>query len=151
MPVRDATTDDAPTIARIEAEGEEGSAWTRAAVELMLERGDDALVLLAESDDGPVGFLLGTAIADEGEVLMVRVLPTARRAGHGRALMDAAVTRWQQRGVTQAFLEVHETNTAAQALYQAQGWAPVGRRAHYYRDGGDAIILRKPLPAPSVH
>jgi len=145
MPVRPATAEDATAIAILEAEGRDGSPWTRAAVELMLERGDDSVVLVAEQDGTPLGFLLGTAIADEGEVLMVRVDPAARRRGLARALMDAAEGTWRDRDVTQAFLEVHVDNLAARALYEALGWQEAGRRAAYYADGGDALVLRKAL------
>lgn len=147
MTVRPATPDDADAIARLEAEGRDGSAWTRAAVELMLEQGDDSVVLVAEHGGEVAGFLLGTAIADEGEVMMVRVSPDARRLGLGRALMEAAEQAWRDREVTKAFLEVRVDNAAARALYATLGWAEVGRRRAYYDDGEDALVLRRDLSA----
>lgn len=140
MPVRPATLADADAIARLEAG--EGSAWGRAAIELMLERGDDTVCCVACVDDVVVGYVLATAIVDEGEILMVRVAPEAQRRGLGRALMDAATATWRARGVTTGWLEVHVDNAAARALYGRLGWTEHGRRSAYYADGGDALILR---------
>ena len=59
-----------------------------------------------------------------------------------RAAGEAAAAR----GANTLFLEVARSNTAAQALYAGQGFAPVGVRRRYYADGGDAMILRSILP-----
>ena len=46
-----------------------------------------------------------------------------------------------------AFLEVRESNTAAQALYRALGFTSVGRRRSYYRaPREDALVLAAALP-----
>ena len=45
------------------------------------------------------------------------------------------------------FLEVSEANAPARALYRRLGFAEVGRRPRYYDDGGDALVLRLPLPS----
>jgi ribosomal-protein-alanine N-acetyltransferase len=50
----------------------------------------------------------------------------------------------QQRDVHHVYLEVRETNAPARALYAAQGFREVGRRAQYYRRPvEDAIVLRR--------
>jgi ribosomal-protein-alanine N-acetyltransferase len=50
----------------------------------------------------------------------------------------------------QFWLEVHETNLAAQKLYRKLGFRNEGRRGGYYRDGSAALLLnwtRKNGPA----
>jgi ribosomal-protein-alanine N-acetyltransferase len=43
------------------------------------------------------------------------------------------------------FLEVASGNQAARALYERAGFIRVGRRARYYPNGGDALVLRADL------
>lgn len=50
------------------------------------------------------------------------VSESARGAGLGRALAEAAVSRARQRGCARMDLDVREDNAAAQALYQSLGF-----------------------------
>jgi [ribosomal protein S18]-alanine N-acetyltransferase len=99
---------------------------------------------------GPDGELLGWAgvlvIADSAEVLTVGVIPTARRRGIARQLLDGLLTEARRRAAVQAFLEVRVDNDAAQALYAGEGFTRVGVRRGYY-DGGrvDAVVMRREL------
>lgn len=94
---------------------------------------------------GPRGFVLARQAVDQAEILMLAVLPEARRLGLGRALLDAAVQHAAARGASALFLEVACGNAAARALYAGAGFAEVGRRRAYYPDGGDALVLRRGL------
>lgn len=95
------------------------------------------------------GFLLGRVVAGEAELLTLAVHPDQRRAGQGRALVQAFLAEARARGAESAFLEVAEANSAARALYAACGFAPAGRRRGYYQrpDGTaeDALILVRSL------
>ena len=44
-------------------------------------------------------------------------------------------------------LEVAAGNAAALAFYGAEGFTEVARRRHYYRDGSDAVVMQRALPA----
>ncbi|MDA2917807.1 ribosomal-protein-alanine N-acetyltransferase RimI, partial [Nitrospinae bacterium AH_259_B05_G02_I21] len=44
-------------------------------------------------------------------------------------------------GCTTASLEVRLSNEAAQQLYASYGFVVAGRRARYYQDGEDALIM----------
>lgn len=93
-----------------------------------------------------VGFALGRAVADEAELLTIAVLPDARRTGLGKLLMTGFLDEAARRGATSAFLEVSEANGPALALYRSAGFALVGKRRGYYRDGStnfDALILKR--------
>ena len=91
------------------------------------------------------GFVLARQAADEAEILMLAVLPAARRQGLGRRLVEACAAEAARHGATTLFLEVAAGNDAARALYRATGFAQVGRRRGYYADGADALVLRRPL------
>ena len=93
------------------------------------------------------GFVLARVAADEAEILTLAVVPAARRAGLGAALLRAAETAAHAAGGTKMFLEVAPGNTAARALYGAAGYAEAGRRRRYYADGADALVLARPLGA----
>ena len=42
-------------------------------------------------------------------------------------------------------LEVSAANGSAIAFYTAEGFAEIDRRRRYYRDGSDALVLRRQL------
>ena len=58
----------------------------------------------------------------------VEVAPRARRQGHARSLCRALAAWAYERGARRAYLQVADTNTAAQALYTRLGF----RRHHRY-------------------
>ena len=96
------------------------------------------------------GFVLLRIVADEAEILTLAVRPSARRAGLGRALVEAAALEAARSGARSLFLEVAQDNAAAAALYRGAGFVEAGRRPGYYRRGdappADALILVRNLP-----
>lgn len=131
-----------------------GEAWNRRQV-------SDALVVpgshvwLAGVDGGEpgradetAGFLLSRQAADEEELLLLAVVPEARRRGIAAALIERFASSAKSRGVARLFLQMREGN-AAETLYRAQGFEPIGRRSEYYRGGAghriDAITFARPL------
>jgi ribosomal-protein-alanine N-acetyltransferase len=117
-------------------------AWGADAIGLMLGlEGGFGLALPGQ------GFLLARAVAGEAEVLTLAVAPAARRRGVAATLLRAALAEAVAREASVMFLEVAEGNVAARALYAAAGFTEVGRRRHYYRDGGDALVLSRALGA----
>jgi [ribosomal protein S18]-alanine N-acetyltransferase len=91
------------------------------------------------------GMILARATADEAEVLTLAVDPERRRRGLGRRLIEHAIATAGDRGARCMFLEVGEGNAPARALYGAAGFTEVGRRRRYYRDGSDALLLRRAI------
>jgi ribosomal-protein-alanine N-acetyltransferase len=95
--------------------------------------------------DAAGGMLLARAAGGEAEILTLAVAPAARRRGIARALLAAAMRRAAASGAAALFLEVAASNGAARALYETTGFVRVGRRARYYPNGGDALVLRADL------
>ena len=90
-----------------------------------------------------VGYVFGIGVEDVGEILNVAVAHEHRRQGIGRALVQHLLGELVQSGVRQVFLEVRESNAAAQSLYRALAFELVGRRRRYYRRPlEDALVLR---------
>lgn len=101
---------------------------------------------LGQREDGVLlGFVLSRIAADEAEILTVGVSPQSRRTGCGRSLLSSLHEQAFERGVERIFLEVSDINHAARALYERAGYTEAGRRARYYRDGSDALVLEKTL------
>lgn len=114
------------------------------------ERGMNALWrrLTGRSSQRPVGFALVRAASDEAEILSIGVLPGWRGRGIGAQLLQEVLVDVRRRGAGRLFLEVGETNIAAQRLYGKAGFVQVGRRQDYYRVGDrreSALVLRARL------
>ena len=94
---------------------------------------------LALTGDDATGMIIGRRVLDETEILMIGVVPEARRRGLGHRLV------MRTKG-TITFLEVAVDNSAALAFYRNLGFERVGHRPGYYQrsDGTtiDALILR---------
>jgi ribosomal-protein-alanine N-acetyltransferase len=120
--------------------------WTRRMYEQELERPAGLAVRLAARDratnDRLVGAALAARIADAWHVMNVLVDPAARGRGIGSRLVEQLVERTSQLGAGEGWtLEVRDGNEAAIALYEAAGFASVGRRRGYYADTGDDALV----------
>ena len=91
--------------------------------------------------DGQVaGFLvLRWLAADEGEILNLAIAPEFRRRGLARSLLSDALEHF--RG--SMFLEVRESNQAAQKFYEALGFHKVSHRLNYYENPYESAIVLK--------
>ena len=130
---------DAAAVTEILRRSPEASQWTEWGFkELLGWRG--VLALVSEDEKRVTGFLIGREVAGEAEILNLAVLVAKRRRGEGAALLKAAMDELRARKVSRVFLEVRESNEAATAFYEKQGFSKTGRRASYYRDPDEAAI-----------
>ena len=96
---------------------------------------------MAELDGKLVGMIVVWLIVDEAHVATVATHPDHRRQGIGRRLLAHALRQIMQDGARSSFLEVRESNLAAQEMYRKFGYETTGRRRHYYRDNDEDAIL----------
>jgi ribosomal-protein-alanine N-acetyltransferase len=96
-------------------------------------------------DDRIVAYLLALHAADEMHVLNVATLPSHRRQGVGRLLVDAALDYARASEVRLLVLEVRASNGDAIRLYRRVGFAAMGYRRHYYPDDEDALEMHLEL------
>jgi len=108
-----------------------GEAWTRQQVLGALAMPGVSL-LLARIGEATVGFALTRRVLDEAELLLIAVIPDARRRGVGAALLRGVLAEARALGVAKLHLEVRAGNGAIQ-LYTAAGFAKTGERRAYYR------------------
>ena len=101
----------------------------------------DAVAFLCFFNEKPCGYLIGTANGAEGEIFRIATLPTARRRGVARRLLDAYCQTMAQGSAV--FLEVRASNTPARLLYESAGFSVIGERKNYYvRPTENAVIYR---------
>ncbi len=123
-------------------------AWDEAAL-LQFAASPQALCLIGaiagdaggDAGESAAGFLIARKAGDEAEILSLGVVPSCRKMGLGRALLETALEHLRASGTKLLFLEVEETNEAALRLYRSFGGEAVGRRERYYDHGADAAIL----------
>lgn len=123
--------------------------WARTTFEGLLKRADvDALVAVV--DGGVAGYAISWTVLDQAEIGNIAVAGEYRRRGVARTLMHAILDRQRSRGVRHVFLEVRESNDAAQRLYRQFGFRAVGTRRHYYsQPSEDAIVMSRRLDVRS--
>ena len=105
--------------------------------------------LLAEDEEGIVGYAVLDHGGEVSDVMTIAVLPRARRTGLGRRLLEELVTRARAGGARRLLLEVRADNAAACGLYAARGFVQLQTRRGYYPGGGDALVLALDLMEPA--
>jgi ribosomal-protein-alanine N-acetyltransferase len=96
---------------------------------------------VAEVDERLVAMLVGWMLVDELHIATIATHPDFRRQGIGRKLLSHALVRAMEEGAQSSFLEVRESNLAAQEMYRQFGYEPTGRRRRYYKDNDEDAIL----------
>jgi [ribosomal protein S18]-alanine N-acetyltransferase len=116
--------------------------WTREQFLLGLER--KAFRILGIRERGVlIAYVAFSVIAGEMEIMNIAAHPFHRRKGLGFRLMSAALGLGRAEGVSECFLEVRSSNTAAIDLYAKFGFMQIGTRKNYYPDNKeDALLFR---------
>ena len=103
------------------------------------------IVLVAQSNEMVCGFGVAYTVGDEGEIATFAVDAAMRGQGVGDAIFNGLLAECTSRGAHMVFLEVRQSNLAAQRLYKRFGFEVVGQRRNYYEDGETALIMKKQL------
>lgn len=99
-------------------------------------------VFVALTDNQLIGFAITRLVLDIGQLESIVVDPVFHRRGIGAALLNAILAWVRERGVRRIELEVRESNTAAIALYKANGFEQEGvRRSYYSAPAEDALLM----------
>ena len=118
------------------------SPWTESNFRHEIEDNPLALNLVARLDGTVAAFACAYVVADELMINDLAVDSSRRRQGLAKALLGRLLADGRARGCARATLEVRPANGPARALYEASGFAVVGRRPGYYADTGeDALLL----------
>ncbi len=96
---------------------------------------------VAEVDGKVVGMIVVWLIVDEAHVATIATHPDFRRHGIAKSLLSHSLLRLIDEGARSSFLEVRESNLAAQEMYRKFGYEETGRRRRYYSDNDEDAIL----------
>lgn len=139
-----------------------GISYSRAELRFYIQR-RDAFTLVATGDALPkidsvlegrkenpastiAGFIVAEATSHEnGHIITIDVLSTARRFGVGSLLLRAAEERLRSTGCTAVELEAAVDNLSALAFYKRHGYHVIRTSPRYYSNGVDALVMEKRL------
>jgi [ribosomal protein S18]-alanine N-acetyltransferase len=144
--IEPATMRDAPRLAQLHGTSFHRG-WGESEFEGMLSE-RNTLVHRLRLGRKVIGFVISRIGADEAEILSIAVDAGHRGKGLSRNLLLTHLGYLAGRGVRAIFLEVEENNQPARKLYERAGFAVVGRRERYYRQGGEqlnALLMRRDL------
>ncbi|MGN0621490.1 MAG: ribosomal protein S18-alanine N-acetyltransferase [Porcipelethomonas sp.] len=132
----------AAAIAGIEKQCIPGGWSEKSFLEAMKQ--ENSVFLSAVSEGVTVGFINGSVVSDEAEIMNIAVLPEYRHNGFADKLIGRFCAEAKEKGAQKVFLEVREMNSPARKLYEKHGFEICGKRKGYYREPSDnAIIMMK--------
>ena len=141
--LRPARTSDVAAVTALEVELFGPDAWSSASVAEELT-GERRRAVVAEHEGRLTGYAVTALAGDVVDLERIGVASAYQRAGVARALLREVRRQAGADGAARMLLEVGEANTAAVRLYTRAGFRPIDRRAGYYRDGGDALVMEAP-------
>lgn len=105
----------------------------------------DRLLVLIKKKDKIAGFCLfdKNAIDAFAHLLKIVIHPDYRGIGLSKLLLNTAITHLEKNGFSQFFLEVEESNEAAQRLYLGAGFKAIHRKKDFYGEKRAAIIMTR--------
>jgi [ribosomal protein S18]-alanine N-acetyltransferase len=141
LALRPARAEDLDAIVRLE-ETSFKDAWPAEMLACELAHPRALLLLASRQGEAPAGYAAFRRTAPgEAELLRLAVAPGQRRHGIARALVAEGLERLVREDIQVCFLEVRMDNEPAVTLYQSLGFARIGHRRGYYRDGSDALVF----------
>ncbi|QWC86076.1 GNAT family N-acetyltransferase [Nocardioidaceae bacterium] len=147
--LRAAVPADATALGALESATMGREAWTADQVAEELAPATGRVVLLLPDDDRSVAWVDLAVNGEVADLLRLAVHPDRRRRGIGASVLGVGIAALPAT-VERVLLEVSAANAAAEATYAAAGFVPIARRAGYYRDGADALVMQLTLHEANV-
>ena len=141
--IRQMTAADIPAVWELERGLFPVDAWPEQMFRDELSQTDTRLYWVAELDGEIVGYCGMMCVLPLADVQTIAVVPACEGRGIGSALLAGLIEEARRRGAEDVLLEVRADNPRAQELYVRFGFERIHVRRRYYRDGVDALIMRK--------
>ena len=124
--------------------------WSRQALDRYCQPAvaESHFALVGEVAARLAGFLIYSRVLDEASIDNVVVDRAHQGRGFGRALLNEALSQMRLARLKRCLLEVRESNVAARALYENNGFIVDGVRPRYYKtEQGreDALLMSRRL------
>lgn len=115
--------------------------WSRKSYEFEVAGNRFSIPIVLEFNHEIIGHAVVWKIFEEFHIATIAVAIEYRGQGWGEYLLSSLMDMAAE--TEYALLEVRPSNISAIRLYEKFGFAKVGMRRHYYRNGEDALIMRK--------
>lgn len=140
MEIRRMTVEDIPSVVALD-QMSFSLPWPERSFRFELTENPASRCWVVEQDGRIAGMLVAWMLVDEAHIATIATHPDFRRRGIARNLLAYALRYMSREGAVTSFLEVRESNTAAQEMYRQFGYEAVGRRKRYYKDTDEDAIL----------
>ncbi|MGD2247324.1 MAG: ribosomal protein S18-alanine N-acetyltransferase [Candidatus Methanofastidiosia archaeon] len=101
--------------------------------------------LVADQGGTILGYIAGIPSWREGHIISLAVLPTWRRKGLARKLVEELCAIMKEQQKKRVKLEVRVSNTAAIKLYESLHFEKQKIVKNYYENNEDAVLMKKRL------
>lgn len=138
--IRMMTLDDIPVVIRLD-QLSFSLPWPERSFRFELTDNPASRCWVAEVDGHVLGMIVAWLLVDEMHIATIATHPDFRRRGIASQLLSHTLIHALEEGARSSFLEVRESNIAAQEMYRKFGYEMAGRRRRYYRDNEEDAIL----------
>ncbi len=144
--LRDMTAADVDAVCALELALFPVDCWPRHMfVDELSQQPQTRRYIVVELDGRIVGYAGLMCIRPIADVQTIAVVPESEGKGFGRAMLTELLVEAARRGAEDVLLEVRADNPRAQQLYLRFGFEQIHVRPRYYRDGTDALIMKRSL------
>ena len=140
LTIRKMTVEDVPAVVELD-QVSFSLPWPERSFRFELTDNPASRCWVADLDGKLVGMIVVWLIVDEAHVATIATHPDYRRQGVAKRLLAHTLLEIMREGARSSFLEVRESNFAAQEMYRKFGYEVTGRRRRYYRDNDEDAIL----------
>ena len=134
---------DIPTVVKLEEEifGES------LGYEMLSEEISNPLIWfrVIEIDNEVIGYIGGYFFMDDGEIINFLINEKYQHMGYGTQLFNSIMDEEKSTGIKRVTLEVRRSNMKGINFYIKHNFKEISVRKHYYKNGEDALVMRKEL------
>jgi ribosomal-protein-alanine acetyltransferase len=124
----------------------DGEAYSRDTFEYLLTAPESVSYRIVNQNSAMAGFVIGLLEPDHtGHITTIGIAPEHRRRRLASYLMERIEDGFRRRYVRIVRLEVRASNVSAQKLYLSLGYSVTQRLPKYYSNGGDGLLMIKPI------
>ena len=138
--IRKMTLQDVPAVVELDSLSF-SLPWPESSFRFELTENPASRCWVAEEDGRVIGAVVAWLLVDEAHIATLATHPDFRRQGIARKLLSHVLRHMLDEGAVSSFLEVRESNVAAQEMYRKFGYQESGRRKRYYKDNDEDAIL----------
>lgn len=120
-----------------------GSPWSLEQFEELIAFKNVTTLIAEKADRGIVAMIVASNTSVEADIYMLAVKAAEQGEGIGQELFQELIQEMRANDLETIFLEVRESNIAANKVYQRLGFEQIGRRKNYYsKPKEDALMMK---------